>query len=89
MALSFINLTRSFDERHNYIRFWGCDGAIEVACYLEVSALKTINPDIRQTEAEILKEFDKSILRIHEVTRRVYSRNRIGSYACTVTAHNF
>lgn len=89
MALSFINPIRSFDERNNYIRFWGHDGAIEVACYLEVAALKIINPDIKQTEAEILEEFDKSILRIHEVTQRVYSKSRIGSYACTVTAHNF
>lgn len=87
--LNFINPTRSFDKENNYVRFWGCDGTIEVACFLEASALQLINPDVEQTELGFLKEFDSSISRIHEVAQKVYSRSARGTYVCTITSRNF
>ncbi len=89
MPLAFVNPARNFDERNKYIRFWASDGAMEVACYLDIAALKILNPHVTGTGAELLEEFDKSIGRIHEVTRRVYDRSSRGTYACTVTANNF
>jgi hypothetical protein len=88
-VLNFINPTRSFDKKNNYVRFWGCDGAMEVACFLEASALQLINPDVEQTESGFLKEFDKSINRIHEAAQKAYSRSARGVYVCTITSRNF
>ena len=89
MTLTFVNPERKVDERNRYIRFWASDGAKEVACYLDIAALKVLNPHMTDVDSEFLEEFDKSLDRIHEVTRRVYSRSGKGAYVCTVTANNF
>ncbi len=87
--LNFPNSSRSFDEQRRYIRFWGSDGAIEVALYLELAALKKMVPTLEDTESDCIGAFDTYIDRIHEVAKNVYRRNKRGSYVCMLTAHNF
>jgi len=87
--LNFPNLNRSFDERRKYVRFWGSDGAIEVALFLELAALKKLVPTLANTESECISAFDEYIDQIHAVAKKVYSRNKRGSYVCMLTAHNF
>ncbi len=89
MALNFPNPARSFDKQNKYVRFWGYDGAMEIAFFLETAALKTLNPSLNNTEHEFLTEFDKSLARIHDIAEKVYRRSKSGSHACTITAHNF
>jgi hypothetical protein len=89
MTLNFPNRSRSFDQRNNYVRFWGHDGAMEIAFFLETAALKILNPTLPNEQRELLTEFDKSLARIHEVAEKVYRRSKPGSHACTITAHNF
>ena len=89
MMLNFPNPNRSFDERRRYVRFWGYDDAIEVVLFLELAALKKLVPALENTESDCIGAFDQYIDRIHEVARKVYSRNRPGSYVCILTAHNF
>jgi Protein of unknown function (DUF1488) len=87
--LNFPNSSRSFDGQRRYIRFWGSDGAIEVALYLELAALKKLVPTLEDTESDCISAFDTCIDRIHEVAKKVYRRNERGSYVCMLTAHNF
>jgi hypothetical protein len=89
MKLNFPNPARSFDERHNYVRFWGYVGALEIAFYLETAALKILNPNLINSENDILKQFDKSLACIHDIAGKVYRRSKSGSHTCTLTAHNF
>ncbi len=87
--LNFPNSNRSFDEQRRLIRFWGSDGAIEVALYLELAALKKMVPTLEDTEPDCIGAFDTYIDRIHEVAKNVYRRNKRGSYVCMLTEHNF
>jgi hypothetical protein len=89
VMLDFPNLNRSFDERRRCVRFWGADGAIEVALFLELAALKKLVPTLANTEFDCIGAFDAHIDRIHEVAKKVYSRNKRGSYVCMLTAQNF
>jgi hypothetical protein len=89
MTLNFPNPTRSFDKHNNYVRFWGYDGAMEIAFFLETAALKALNPKLNNTELDVLTEFDKSLVRIHDIAEKVYRRSKSRSHACTITAHNF
>ena len=80
MTLNFPNGSRSYDARRNLIRFWGYDSALEISFFLEVSALRELNPQTSNVEAGYLEAFDAARDRIHETARKVYSRARKGAY---------
>jgi hypothetical protein len=73
MALNFPNMSRSYDAAGNRVRFWGHDGTVEVAFFLETSALLRLFPDTPNIEFRILEAFDIAWDRIIAAARRVYS----------------
>jgi Protein of unknown function (DUF1488) len=87
MTLNFSNPSRSYDETRSRVRFWGYDGALEVAFFMEDDAFKRISPGTRQDEAALLTAFDRNRDQILKVASKVYSRDRQGSY--TLTASDF
>ena len=61
MTLAFPNLSRSFDEARNAVRFIGHDGMFEVPFFIEAGALARAEAGIGKTkpsEAECLRAFD-------------------------------
>lgn len=87
MTLNFSNPSRSYDETGSGVRFWGYDGALEVAFFIEESAFKRISPGTSQNEAALMTAFDRNRDQILDVAGKVYSRRRKGS--CTLTASDF
>jgi hypothetical protein len=87
MTLNFSNPSRSYDETRSRIRFWGYDGALEVAFFMEEGAFKRTAPGTRQSEAALLSAFDRNRDQILKVAGKVYSRGRQSSY--TLTASDF
>ena len=85
MTLNFSNPSRSYDEMGRGVRFWGYDGALEVAFYMEEGALKRISPRTGQTEAAVLTAFDRNRDQILKAAGKLYSRGRKGSYALTAS----
>lgn len=76
MALSFPNLSRSYEPKQHRIRFWGYDSAIEVTFFIETATLAKIHPGADADEEALLEAFDSAIDRIHWVACRVYGRRR-------------
>lgn len=90
MRLHFPNPSRSFDESHNRVMFWGYDKTMEVSFYLETAALKQICPEMSNAEAESLKAFDNAREMIYEVADKVYRRGEgKGAYAYVLVAEDF
>ncbi|MES9903922.1 MAG: DUF1488 domain-containing protein [Sedimenticola sp.] len=91
MKLHFPNPSRSFDESHNRVMFWGYDRAMEVSFYLETAALKRLCPEMSNAEAGFLKAFDTSREKIYEVADKVYRRGGggKGTYAYVLAAEDF
>ncbi len=87
MTLNFSNPSRSYDETGSGVRFWGYDGALEVAFYMEEGAFKRISPGTGQNEAALLTAFDRNRDQILKAAGKLYSRGRKGSY--TLTASDF
>lgn len=78
--LNFPNVSRSYDAVRHCIRFWGSDGAMEVAFFLEESALTKIASGANSNESSLLESFDRNRDRIIQTARKVYGRRRQGSY---------
>ncbi len=92
MNLSFPNESRSFDETRNRVRFWGYDGAIEIAFFVEADALKKLDQlsaEMSDVEAGFLKIFDATREQIYGVADKVYMRSRDGSCAHILAAADF
>lgn len=91
MKLHFPNPSRSFDESHNQILFWGYDQAMEISFFLEAAALKRLCPKMNNVESELLKAFDNARERIYEVADRVYKRGcgGKGTYAYVLAVEDF
>ena len=89
MTMNFSNLSRSFEDKHNRIRFWGHDSALEITFFLEVGALVKINPETNSAEAGLLEAFDVSLERIHQAARKVYERDQNQSYVFVISAEDF
>lgn len=89
MKLNFPNPSRSFDEDHDRVRFWGYDSSIEVAFFVETDALKRLCPDISILESGFLKAFDNSRNRIEEIANKVYARDGKGAYSYVLAAEDF
>jgi hypothetical protein len=80
MALTFPNPSRFYDATRRAVRFWGHDGAMEAAFFVNVDALKRIQPIIGRDEAGLLGAFDSHLELIHATAVKIYMRSRKGSY---------
>jgi len=91
MKLHFPNPSRSFDESHNRVLFWGYDSAMEVSFFLETAALNRLYPEMENVEQEFMKAFDSAREKIYEVADKVYRRggNGKGTYAYVLVAEDF
>ena len=79
MAINFPNVSRSYDESHQCVQFWGHDGAFEVSFFMDLEALAKLQNLPRLDEAAILSAFDRCRARVISVAAKVY-RGRGGSY---------
>ena len=80
MALSFPNLSRSFDATRGAVRFWGYDNAMEFSFFVTEGALKRMAPQMRHDSAAILSAFDSNRDLICRTAAKVFARGRRGSY---------
>jgi Protein of unknown function (DUF1488) len=80
MALSFPNLSRSYDMTRRAVRFWGHDSAMEASFFVSEEALRRIQPDMGLDEERILSAFDSNRDLICSVAATVYGRGHKGSY---------
>lgn len=80
MALRFPNHSRSYDATRRAIRFWGYDSAMEASFFVDVEALKRIQPDMTFDEAGLLTAFDSNRELIYATAAKVYGRGHRGSY---------
>jgi hypothetical protein len=80
MAVTFPNVSRSYDSSGNRVRFWGYDSAMEITFYVEEAALFRLSPKTSRVEAGILAAFDAARDRIMEVAAKIYSFEKRGFY---------
>jgi hypothetical protein len=80
MSLNFPNRSRSYDATLRAVRFWGYDGPMEVAFFVNGEALERIQPGMPSDEAGVLGVFDSNCALIHATATKVYKRGRRGSY---------
>jgi Protein of unknown function (DUF1488) len=80
MALMFPNASRSYDATRRAVRFWGHDSAMEWSFFVTADALKRVSPAMKDDEAGMLGAFDSHRDRICTAAKRLYLRERKGSY---------
>ncbi len=80
MALNFPNISRSYDEAHKCVRFWGHDGAFEISFFVDLDVLTKLQGLPRLDEASILSAFDRWRARIISVASAAYRGHRRNSY---------
>ena len=85
MALSFPNRSRSYDATRRAVRFWGHDGPMEAALFVDESALRRIEPGVGSDGAELLRAFNSNRNLIYAAAARIYARARKGSYQLVST----
>jgi hypothetical protein len=71
MTLDFPNVSRSYDETRDLVRFWGYDRTIEVSFFVEAGALSKLDPRTRKQEAGYLETFDAAREQIYKAARKV------------------
>jgi len=76
MALNFPNPSRSYDATRRAVRFWGHDGPMEAAFFVNEDALRRIEPGMESDEAGLLGAFDSHRDLIHATALRKYNRAR-------------
>jgi Protein of unknown function (DUF1488) len=80
MSLNFPNRSRSYDATLRAVRFWGHDGPMEAAFFVNEEALERIQPGMLLDEAGALGVFDSHCALIHATATKVYKRGHRGSY---------
>ena len=83
--LSFPNSSRFFDATRRAVRFWGHDSAMEWSFFVTEEALKRLEPDAAQNEANLLRIFDTNRAKIYAVAKSAFERERKGSYELVAT----
>jgi len=83
-AVTFPNLSRSYDATRQAIRFWGYDRSMENSFFVTWDALKHIQPNLRLDEAGLLRAFDSNRKLIYEIAAKVYARGRQSAYNLVV-----
>lgn len=89
MKLNFSNPSRSYDENHQRVRFWGYDSALEVEFFVELDALKKLCPKMTADEDSLLDAFDASLKQIHHAAEKIHQHNGKGTYSYVLTADEF
>ncbi len=72
-GLCFPNPSRDFVAAKNWVHFTGYDTVKEISFFLDVDALVKLQPELADTERDILEAFDNARQRIHEVASHVYA----------------
>ena len=86
MTLAFPNLSRSFDEARNAVRFTGYDGMFAVRFFVDADVLAQSDITLRAagaSERKYLSAFDALRTSIQDVAREAYSHGRRNFYALT------
>lgn len=83
--LNFPNLSRSFDAKHQCVRFWAYDDALEIPFFVQASAICRMDPAVIRNETGLLRAFDLHRERICRAAERVYSRHSKGSYTLSAS----
>ena len=78
--LNFPNSSRIFDTTRRAVRFWGHDSAMEWSFFVTEQALKRLEPNATQDEANLLRIFDTNRAKIYAAAKSAFERKRLGSY---------
>jgi len=87
MALTFPNISRSYDETGKRVRFTGYDGMFEVPFFVEIEALEKRMQNQERTEVAYLTAFDDARTEITAAAKMIY--NRGGRTPFVLTAGSF
>ena len=80
MALTFPNLSRSYDEQRQSVRFWGYDGAFEICFIVEQAAIARIARGLAEGEVAALRVFDRYRETILKAASRIYKGRSNSTY---------
>ncbi|HEV2900163.1 MAG TPA: DUF1488 domain-containing protein [Pseudaminobacter sp.] len=83
MALTFPNLSRSYDAAGKRIRFLGHDGMVQISFSVEIDAISKKTAEPANAEIDYLAAFDAVRGLVHDMARNAYSRGRKNMYALT------
>jgi hypothetical protein len=83
MALTFPNLSRSYDAVGKRIRFLGYDGMFQISFFIPVEAISRKTPEAATAEADYLASFDAARGSIYGVAHKAYSRGRKNMHVLT------
>ena len=83
MALTFPNLSRSYDEAGQRIRFLGYDGMFQISFFLTIEALSKSTSKASTAEADCLAAFDAARGSIYSVAQKAYSKGRKNMHVLT------
>ena len=78
--LNLPNRSRVFDPTRCPVLFWGHDSAMEWSFFVTEDALERLHPNMRHSEASLLRAFDDNRDAIYVAAMRAYKRERKGSY---------
>ena len=70
--LAFVNPCASFDGVRRAVRFWGHDGAFEIAFTVTRDALGSFGPGLSDEEDSCLAAFHANTTAIHAAASRAY-----------------
>lgn len=76
MALTFPNVSRSFDDRRQCVRFTGYDGMSEIRFFISIAALQSAKPHRGASESDSLASFDDQRERILKAATAAYAKKR-------------
>ncbi|MBI5909770.1 MAG: DUF1488 domain-containing protein [Betaproteobacteria bacterium] len=79
-AVTFPNVSRSYDATRRAVAFWGYDRSMENSFFVTWDALKRIQPNLEADEAGLLRAFDSNRKLIYEIAAKVYGRGRKSVY---------
>ncbi len=79
-AVTFPNLSRSYDVTRRAVRFWGYDRSMENSFFVTWEALRHLQPNLQPDETGFLRAFDSNRNLICEIAAKVYARGRQSGY---------
>jgi hypothetical protein len=79
-AITFPNISRSYDATRHAIHFWGYDRSMESSFFVTWDALKHLQPNLQPDEPGFLRAFDSNRNLIYDVAAKVYARGRQSVY---------
>lgn len=76
MSLSFPNVSRSFDDRNQCVRFVGYDGMSEIRFFVALDALQSEKSHRNTSEENYLASFDELRGAILKAAEAAYTKKR-------------